>query len=326
MNIENYPKISIIVPIYEVEQYMNRCVSSIVNQTYKNLEIILVDDGSTDNCPDMCDKWKQRDSRIKVIHKKNGGLSDARNEGVKIATGELIGFVDSDDWIFDEMYQLLYEDMKRNGSDISACGVEIIWENNESELLTPKGHYLLNQQEAMEAIIRETKLKQPVVYKLYKLDLIRGIMFPKGKYHEDIFWSYRVIGKAHKVSIFDTPCYFYFQRGNSIMRSTYSLKRLDSLEAKLERLEFLEKSFPDLIGIAKWDLWFSCMYSMQLAMKYLSLQDYRIARKKIFDIVNEIKFLSCITNVSAKEKGWFLLSKISFERTCRLRNILKVGF
>lgn len=107
MNIENYHKISIIVPIYEVEQYMNRCVSSIVNQTYKNLEIILVDDGSTDNCPDMCDKWKQRDSRIKVIHKKNGGLSDARNEGVKIATGELIGFVDSDDWIFDEMYQLL---------------------------------------------------------------------------------------------------------------------------------------------------------------------------------------------------------------------------
>lgn len=321
-----FPKISIIVPVYGVEKYVNRCIQSIVNQTYKNIEIILVDDGSPDNCPLICDEWAKEDLRIKVIHKKNGGLSDARNVGLQIASGELIGFVDSDDWISEDMYQLLYEDMVNNDSDISACGVKIIWEDNKFELLTPEGSYLFNQQEAMEAIIKETKLKQPVVYKLYKSDLIKDIMFPVGKYHEDVFWSYKAIGKAHKVSIFDTPCYFYFQRKNSIMGSTYSLKRLDSLEAKLERLKFIENNFPDLEEIAKWDLWFSCMYSLQLAMKHLSIQEYRTARNKIYGIINEIRSLQCIKNISVKEKGWFLLSKITFEQTCRLRNLLKVGF
>ena len=110
----NLPKISVIIPVYKVEEYINRCIKSVVNQTYDNLEIILVDDGSPDNCPAICDKWAEKDSRIKVIHKNNGGLSDARNMGMKIASGELIGFIDSDDWISKEMYQLLYENMKEN--------------------------------------------------------------------------------------------------------------------------------------------------------------------------------------------------------------------
>ena len=130
----NLPKISVIIPVYKVEEYINRCIKSVVNQTYDNLEIILVDDGSPDNCPVICDKWAEKDSRIKVIHKNNGGLSDARNMGMKIASGELIGFIDSDDWISKEMYQLLYENMKENESDISACGVKMVWED------TAEGH------------------------------------------------------------------------------------------------------------------------------------------------------------------------------------------
>ena len=123
------PKISIIIPVFGVELYLNRCIESVVNQKYSNLEIILIDDGSPDNCPTICDEWAERDERIVVIHKKNGGLSDARNIGLKIATGELVGFVDSDDWISPEMYQLLYENMLENDSDISACGVKMIWED-----------------------------------------------------------------------------------------------------------------------------------------------------------------------------------------------------
>src|SRR5699024_3764138 len=122
--------ISIIIPIYGVEKYIDRCVNSVVNQTYRNLEIILVDDGSPDNCPSICDEWAKKDRRIKVIHKKNGGLSDARNVGMNSATGELIGFIDSDDWVCEEMYQLLYENMKQNDSDISACGVKMVWEDD----------------------------------------------------------------------------------------------------------------------------------------------------------------------------------------------------
>ena len=121
--------ISVIVPVFKVDPYLDRCVESIVNQTYRNLEIILVDDGSPDSCGAMCDAWAEKDRRIKVIHKKNGGLSDARNAGLDIATGTLIGFVDSDDFIRSDMYLLLMERLMEDGSDIAACGVEMVFED-----------------------------------------------------------------------------------------------------------------------------------------------------------------------------------------------------
>lgn len=321
------PKISVIIPVYGVEIYLDKCVESVVNQTYKNLEIILVDDGSLDKCPLLCDNWALRDKRIKVIHKNNGGLSEARNIGMQVASGELIGFVDSDDWISPEMYQLLYENMVYNDSDISACGVEMVWEDqNLHKSLTPKGQYVLNTEEALKAIINESILKQPVWYKLYKSELIRNILFPVGKCHEDMFWSYQAIGNAKKISIFDTPCYYYFQRKDSIMGKRYSLKRLDILEAKYERLKYIEKYFPELVGEAKWDLWFSNMYSTQMSLLFLPSEEYLHARQKIFRIRKNIKPVPILKNVSIKQKVWFVLSNLCFEITCHLRNILKVGF
>ena len=143
---ENLPLISVIVPVYKVEAYLDKCISSIVGQTYRNLEIILVDDGSPDNCGAICDAWAEQDSRIKVIHKENGGLSDARNAGMSAATGELLGFVDSDDHISPEMYQLLYERMIADNSDISACGVEMVFENGlPSRPLTKPGTCILDR-------------------------------------------------------------------------------------------------------------------------------------------------------------------------------------
>ena len=127
--------ISVIVPIYNVEKYVNKCVGSIVNQTYTNLEIILVDDGSPDRCPEICDEWAKKDSRIKVIHKKNGGLSDARNAGMKIASGDYIAFVDSDDWIAPEMYERLLMAIKNDNSDIAACAVKMVWEDGSSRTI-----------------------------------------------------------------------------------------------------------------------------------------------------------------------------------------------
>ena len=162
-------KISVIVPVYRVEAFLDRCVQSIAEQSYKNLEIILVDDGSPDNCPAICDAWAERDSRIKVVHKQNGGLSDARNAGMAIATGEFMGFVDSDDWIAPDMYQHLYDLLETDGSDIAACGVEMVWEDGTpSRMLTKAGCCVLNQEDAMRAIIEESWLKQPVWNKLYK--------------------------------------------------------------------------------------------------------------------------------------------------------------
>ena len=316
--------ISVIVPVYKVEEYLDRCVQSIVDQTYPNLEIILVDDGSPDNCPAMCDAWAAKDPRIKVIHKENGGLSDARNAGMAAATGEYLGFVDSDDFIAPEMYQMLLERMIADGSDIVACGVETVFEDGTpSRMLTKAGNCILSTGEAMEAIVEESWLKQPVWYKLYKAELIRDIPFPVGKYHEDVFWSYQVIARAKRVSVIDTPCYFYLQRSGSIMGEGYSLKRLDAIEAKKERLEFVEKQFLELADKAKIDLAFSCLYHGQLAMKYMSGAEKRKALEYLEIVAESI----CVETggLSATHKCWLYLAKMNFELCCFVRNLLKIG-
>lgn len=316
--------ISVIVPVYKAEPYLDKCISSIVNQTYKNLEIILVDDGSPDNCPAMCDSWAKKDNRIHVIHKPNGGLSDARNAGMSVATGELMTFVDSDDWISPDMYEYLYQRLIEDGSDIAACGVQLIWENGTSpRMLTCEGNCVLNREEAMQAIIEESWLKQPVVYKIYKTKLIKDVMFPAGKYHEDVFWSYQAVGRAQKVSVSDHIGYYYLQRGGSIMGEGYSLKRLDAIEGKVQRCAYMRKRFPALSASSIKDLWFTCIYQGQLAMRTLD----KAEAKKIlsyFERVMETHPFQA-EGCSMKEKLWLNMAKSNLMAACRVRNALKIG-
>lgn len=321
------PLISVIVPVYKVEKYLNRCVESIIVQTYSNLEIILIDDGSPDECPSMCDNWAKKDSRIKVIHKTNGGLSDARNAGIEVATGELIGFVDSDDWIAPDMYQHLYEAMQADDSDIAACGVEIVWENgNVSQMLTKSGNCVLNKEKAMKALIEESWIKQPVWYKLYKTDLIRNILFPIGKYHEDVFWSYQAIGAAERVSVTDRIGYYYWQRSGSIMGEAYSLKRLDAIEALEQRQDYLEKTFPNLALMARCSLWFSCMYHGQKILSGIPKEEQTNAMENLRDVIQQHPFsIESLKKQGWKERIWFCLARRSLQITCRIRNILKIG-
>lgn len=319
------PMISVIVPVFKVERYLNRCVESIVNQTYRNLEIILVDDGSPDNCPAMCDAWAMKDDRIRVIHKENGGLSDARNAGLRVAQGELIGFVDSDDWIGLEMYQYLYDDMIRTGSDISACGVQLVWENDTPQkTLTASSNRVMNTTEAMQAIIQETCLKQPVWNKLYRRDAIRDILFPVGKCHEDVFWSYQVIGNAKRISVNDKPNYFYWQRSESIMGESFSLRRLDALEAKLDRQTYIAKRFPKLSSIAQTNLYQSCVYLQQMVLQNLTGSERKQATEIIKRTLAQVE-TSEIEATGITHKLWLFLSKIDFIATCKLRNFLKIG-
>lgn len=318
-------KISVIVPVYKVEPFLDRCVQSIVNQSYSNLEIILVDDGSPDKCPAMCTAWGKKDSRIKVIHKENGGLSDARNVGMSIATGELMGFVDSDDWIAPNMYQNLYDLMVKDNSDIAACGIKMIWEDETpSRILTKSGCCVLNREEAMRAIIEESWLKQPVWYKLYKTVLIRDIHFPVGKYHEDVFWSYQAIARAERVSVSDHVGYFYVQRSGSIMGEGYSLKRLDAVEAKYQMLEFIRRNFPTLISACETDLFYTCLYHGQMATKYLD----RVETKQVFAFLKEKMPSFCFFSyhIPLKNRCWGILSKISLFITCKIRCVLGIGF
>lgn len=320
-------KISVIVPVYKVEAYLDRCIQSIVGQSYNNLEIILVDDGSPDNCPSLCDAWAAKDSRIKVIHKENGGLSDARNAGMAIATGELMGFVDSDDWIAPGMYQHLYDRMKEDNSDIAACGVEMVWEDGTpSRILTRSGCCVLNQEEAIQAIIEESWLKQPVWYKLYKTELVRQIPFPVGKYHEDVFWSYQAVGKVQKVSVSDKIGYYYVQRSGSIMGEEYSLKRLDAVEAIVRQCRFVEKQFPELAGIAQSQLIGSCIYHCQLLRHYRSIDPDGSYGKWVYSQAKQAgNQWKKDTRVCKKQRMWLMLYLKVPKIVCFIRNRLKIG-
>lgn len=324
---EYMPLISIVVPVYKVEAYLDKCISSVVGQTYKNLEIILVDDGSPDRCAAMCDAWAAKDNRIKVIHKENGGLSDARNAGMTVAVGEYIGFVDSDDYVAPDMYRLLLEKIIADGSDIAACGVEMIFEDGSpSRMLTGPGTHVMTTEEALRAVIEESWIKQPVWYKLYKTAMVSDLPFPVGKYHEDVFWTYQAVGRARQVSVFDKPCYYYIQRTGSIMGEKYSLRRLDSLEAKIARIEYMRRFFPALEIPAKRDLWFSCMYAMQMLMMHCSpeTQDEGNAAVQSAFHRHPIRFKDLDWS-NPKQCLWLMLAKASVKMTCLLRNRLGIG-
>lgn len=318
------PLISVIVPVYKVEAYLDRCVQSIVDQTYSNLEIILVDDGSPDNCGAMCDAWAEKDCRIRVIHKENGGLSDARNTGMAVAVGEYIGFVDSDDYIVSQMYQLLYDRINVDGSDISACGVEMVFEDGTPpRRMTPEGNCILDRYAAMRAVVQESWLKQPVWYKLYRADLIRDILFPVGKYHEDIFWTWQVVDRVNQVSVIDTPCYYYVQRSGSIMAETYSLRRLDAVEAKDQRLRFLEMEYPSFVELGRRELLFTCIYHGQLALRDLKGAEQKTAFCRLRQISN-----NCAVNghgMALTHKFWMYLARVNLKVCCGIRKQLGIG-
>lgn len=321
------PLISVIVPVFKVEQYLDRCVESIVNQTYQNLQVILIDDGSPDNCPEKCDAWSEKDVRVNVIHQENGGLSDARNAGMRVARGEYIGFVDSDDWIAPEMYERLIEAMQKDESDIAACTVKMVWEDGSPEnLLTVQKKCVLDRSEAQLALLKESLLKQPVWYKLYRSRIILEIPFEKGKYHEDVFWSYQAIGMARRVSIIDYIGYYYWQRSASIMGERYSLKRLDAVEAKVRRQDYLADSYPQLVSNGKIDIQWTCMYHGQMAVKYLDKNEKSDAFRYLEEVSKRYALIkSDISTVKLKHRIWLILEKTSFQFCCELRNKCRVG-
>lgn len=230
--------ITIVVPVYNVEDYIDKCVDSIVNQTYKNLEIILVDDGSTDSSGKKCDEWTEKDSRIKVIHKENGGLSDARNKGIDIATGKWIGFIDSDDYIDNTMFEKLYNACVENNCKISSCGFLREFEDaSRNERWTTEEDMLLDQDGMMEYLYRGA-VTCVAWNKLYDITLFDKIRYPYKKIHEDQYTTYKIFCQTDKLFHVSECLYFYYQRGNSITGVSFSIKNLDILEALEQAMDY----------------------------------------------------------------------------------------
>ncbi|WP_456277303.1 glycosyltransferase family 2 protein [Bacillus sp. AK128] len=248
MNNKN-PLVSIIVPIYKVEKYIHRCLESITSQSYYNLEIILVNDGSPDDCGIIADRYAEVDRRIRVIHKENGGLSDARNYGVKEATGEYIVFIDSDDWIKHNMI----EELVKNALNLNADVVQsAFYYAYEDKFLFDNRYYdrdaapqIIDKEQLMKQLIKNEKVKNFAWGKIYKTNLIKDIPFKKGVLFEDVFWAHQVLHRVKVFVLLNQPLCYYFQRDNSIV-STYTIKNLDFIKGLLERHKFINKYYGNL--------------------------------------------------------------------------------
>lgn len=234
-------KVSIIVPIYKVEKYLERCINSILCQSYKNLEIILVDDGSPDLCGAICEKYALKDSRIKVIHKENGGLSDARNVGMRHSTGEFLAFVDSDDWIACDMIEKAVSLSVSNDADIVSFGFYKTDGKSKSTVYTSGQVSILNHDKSMVRLC-ENKLTQSHAWdKLFRREVICNVEFPAGKLYEDVFMMHQVFDNANKVVFYEAPLYYYFQRDDSIVSQRTMQSYLDLIEGFEKRKKDLKK-------------------------------------------------------------------------------------
>ena len=232
------PTISVIVPIYKVEEYLARCVDSILAQTFTDYELFLVDDGSPDNCGAMCDEYAKKDPRITVIHKQNGGLSDARNAALEVASGEYIAFIDSDDWVAPNHLESMLAALKEHGADMAVCNFPKVHEDGRKE---PMYH------PANELTVREgdevfETLNQPAACnKLYKASIFKTLRYPVGKLYEDVFVYTAVLEQVKRLVYTGEDTYYYFLRQGSIMRTDYTPRFMDIVEACYLRAESLEK-------------------------------------------------------------------------------------
>lgn len=237
--------VSIIVPIYKVENYLKKCIDSIISQTYKNIEILLIDDGSPDDCGAICDEYAKKDKRIKVIHKKNGGLSDARNYGIEASRGDYIMFIDSDDYISKNMCKILLKNALENNADIVTCNFKEIYLNNIEKVNKQSQRERINVVSNIEAIYKyfiKNDLDMNVVWnKIYKRNLFFGenkIRFPVGKLHEDDYIVCKLYYYANKIVIINDVLYYYIRRFDSITGNFSEKNILDTIDARIEYYNF----------------------------------------------------------------------------------------
>ena len=299
------PKISIIVPVYNVENYLKNCIDSILNQTFKDFELILVNDGSTDNSLNICEDYKSIDDRIKIVNKKNGGLSSARNAGLDIATGEYIGFIDSDDYIHPQMYEILYNEIK-NEADISMCDFEKVYEFDKkllgSNFVSDYEIEILNNEEALSKLAEKNEVTYVVAWnKLYKKELFKDIKFKEGIIHEDEYIIHRLLYQVNKLIYVKEKLHFYLQRKGSIIDKKLDIDRVDYMLACSDRVRFFyEKNLIDLK--VKWEYF----YLLEILKNYSILDKNYHNHKKLKILKNDfrrlLKILLKSKNNSIKDK------------------------
>jgi glycosyltransferase involved in cell wall biosynthesis len=325
--------VSVIVPIYKVEKYIHRCIESILHQTYAHLDIILVNDGSPDRCGEIADEYERQDSRIRVIHKENGGLSDARNAGMRTALGEYTVFLDSDDWLEPTMIEELLRCSHVHQADLVQSA---FYYAHDDKLLFDSKNYsddgstlLLSNQEAIYELIKNDKVKNFAWGKLYRTELIKDIPFKKGVLFEDVFWAHQVMKRVKTFVLLHKPLCHYYQRSDSIV-SSYSIRNLDILTGLKERLEFVKKHYPHYQNEAYISILQNSLLHYNLLFLNRNIDKGALRRKEIkkYIQINNHSFKNAIEEISDLkwEFNLFCINPyilIGYRGIKKIRNIFK---
>jgi glycosyltransferase involved in cell wall biosynthesis len=309
INMKMNELISVIIPVYNVEKYLYRCIDSVLTQSYTNLEIILIDDGSPDKCPEICDKYAKKDSRIQVIHQHNKGPSSARNAGLNIMSGQYVTFLDSDDFWHSDFLKILYSECISNSCDITEC--EYI-HGTQSEFPPIPIDYSFQLYQKNIFILY--KAKTITWGKLYKSNLWSDIRFPIGKYYEDDFTTWKLYYKARQIALINIPLYYYFINQNSTMQKNIKTVKMDFVDAYIERLDFFsKKGEKQLYNISKERL------CTNLMLTYIGITDRKNNKKGLDDLLrlfneNVVEILWCL-DISLKTRIFYRLFK-AFPQIC----------
>lgn len=282
--------ISVIIPVYNVGPYLAKCIDSIMKQSYKHLEIILIDDGSTDDCPKICDEYAKIDNRIKVIHKRNGGLSDARNVGLGLATGEYVTFVDSDDYLHQRMLAELYKNMKENHCDISTCKYTIVPESitHKAQPLSENISLVLTGEQALEEMLNLKSVTHSAWGKLYKIELFNDVRYPVGHNYEDLATTYILFSKSKNVVINSFRGYYYLRRSDSIMNSKFNTNRIDALVFAQQQLDYIIIHNPRIIKAAQYRLYIEAV--LILVAMYESNSTYEDIKSQCMAVIRKYRW------------------------------------
>ena len=295
--------ISVIVPVYNVEKYLERCVKSIAAQTYKDLEILLIDDGSTDKSGKICDDFQQTDSRIKAFHKQNGGLSDARNYGIEHSAGEFISFVDSDDYIDEKMLETLHRLITENDADLAVCSAMDVFEGKEVTQVKEIKEFNLNKVESYKYMLRGDGIPS-ACNKLYKRQTVGDVRFPVGKLYEDGFFTPQILKRVEKTAVTSKPMYYYFRRADSITTKPFRKGDLDVIEAYDKCVKQVKELCPEALPYAEF----------RYRNAYFNVLDKMLMRddcKEIPEYKQVVKYLKKHTVQIVKDPGFGKMRKIA---------------
>lgn len=268
------PKISIIVPVYNVEKYLNKCLDSILAQTFEDYELLLIDDGSSDKSGNICDEYEKKDKRVKVFHKENGGQSSARNAGIDAACGEYIGFIDSDDYIDNDMFEQLYNDVTKNDADVAVCGIYNCYSNVVRLECSKNIYRIVDNEEALRLVLESKIVSVHACNKLFKKECFAEDRFPVGMTSEDAYIIPEILSKCKKIVINTTAKYYYVHRSNSTTSSCFNESDYGVVKAYTKNLKLVKEKFPRCVKEAEFRYFWAHAYVLDKMLLTENFKDY----------------------------------------------------